>query len=60
MTWFRRYQHHPAMSLIYLSAIALLLPLLLLYYIGCLFGCLVIVISGKLSPEHPAAKAELS
>lgn len=59
MTWFRRYQYHPAMSLIYLSGIALMLPVLMMYYVGCAFWCFVIVLSGKLLPELPSAKAEL-
>ena len=60
MTWFHRYQYHPIMSLIYLSGIALMLPVLLTYYVGCTFWCLVIVISGKLLPEPPSPKPELS
>lgn len=60
MTWFCRYQYHPAMSFIYLSGIVLILPVLMAYYVGCTFWCLVIVISGKLSPELISAKAEPS
>ena len=60
MTWFRQYQYHPAMSLIYLLSIALMLPVLLVYSVGCSFGCLLIAISGKLLPESKAPTAELS
>ena len=60
MTWFRQYQYHPAMSLMYLSSIALMLPVLLVYYVGCSVWCLVIVLSGKLLPESTAPTAALS
>ena len=58
MTWFRRYQDHPTMSLIYFSGITLMTPVLLAYYIGCTFWCLVIVISDKLLPEPTSPKPE--
>ena len=60
MTWFSQYQHHPAVSLIYLLGIVLMIPALLVYYVGCSFWCLVIVLGGKLSPKHPYPEAELS
>ena len=47
----------PAMSLVYLSGIVLMLPVLMAHYIGCSFGCLAIAISGKLFPEQTSPKA---
>ena len=48
MTWFRRDPSHLVMSVLYLLGIVLMLPMLVLYSIGCSIGCLGIVIAGKL------------
>ena len=60
MTWFRRDPSHLVMSVLYLLGIALMLPMLVLYSIGCSIGCLGIVIAGKLFPEPSYPEAELS
>ena len=60
MTWFRQHQRDQAMSVIYLFGVALMLPALLAYCLGCAFGGLGIAITGKLFPEAPSPKAELS
>ncbi|MDJ0704262.1 MAG: hypothetical protein QNJ46_13335 [Leptolyngbyaceae cyanobacterium MO_188.B28] len=60
MTWFRQDQRDLAMSVIYLFGSVLLLPALFTYCVGCAFGCLAIAVAGKLFPEAPSPKAELS
>ncbi|MDJ0702021.1 MAG: hypothetical protein QNJ46_01970 [Leptolyngbyaceae cyanobacterium MO_188.B28] len=60
MTWFHWDPSDFVMSVLYLMGIALMLPVLLLYCIGCSIGCLVTVIAGKLLPERLYPEAELS
>ena len=60
MTWFQRDPSQLVMSALYLLGIALLLPVLLVYYLGCSIWCLVTVIAGKFFSEPPYPEAELS
>ena len=60
MTWFRRDSSHLVMSVLYLLGIGLMLPMLVLYSIGCSIGCLVTVIAGKLFAKRLYVEAELS
>ncbi len=60
MTWFRQDSSHLVMSVLYVLGIGLMLPMLVLYSIGCSIGCLVTVLAGKLFSERLYPEAELS
>lgn len=48
-----------AMGLVYLLSIALMLPVLLVYSIGCSFWCLAIAISSKLFSQPTSPKTDI-
>ena len=60
MTWFHWNPSHLVMSVLYLLGIVLMLPMLVLYSVGCSIWCLGIVIAGKLFSERLYPEAELS
>ena len=60
MAWFRQDSSHLVMSVLYVLGIVLMLPMLVLYSIGCSIGCLVTVIAGKLLSERFYPETELS
>ena len=60
MTWFQRDPSQLVMSVLYLLGIALMLPVLLVYYLGCSVWCLVTVIARKFFSDPPYSDVELS